>query len=158
MAEGDRVRVAHPGDDPGARDARTGLRRIVARMRAGGRPRPALLLGGALALGLAALAVRFFTRSRPARPPGATPTPASPLAARPLDVPDAPAPTSDAGAGGATADTASAPPVAPARDEDAPVRVTGLDGHVPPIVVSAKPPPSTPWPQTPPTLTSGPPS
>ncbi len=162
MAEGGRARTAHPGGDPGARDARTGLRRIAAGMREVGRPRPALLLGGALALGLAALAVRFFKRSHPARQPDATPppaaTPASPLAARTLDVPDAPALTADAGAGGATADAADAPLVAPARDEDAPVRVTGLDGHVPPIVVSAEPPTSTPWPQTPTTLTNGPPS
>jgi len=154
MAEGGTAGVAHTGDDPRARDARAGLHRIVAGMREGGRPRPALLLGGAIGLGLAVLAVRFFTGSRPARHPGATPTPAvapadtggarapaSPLAARTLDAPDASAPTSDAGVGGATADASDAPPVAPAHDEAAPIRVTGSDGHVPPVVVSVEPPP-----------------
>jgi len=169
LAEGGRARVGRTGDDPHSRDARMGLRRIIAGIGKGGRPRPALLLGGALALGLAVLAVRFFTGSRPPRQPDAMPTPAaapiradggategartptSPVAARQPDAADAPVLTPGAGADGATATSDT-----PARDEAAPVRVTGIDGHVPPVVVSVQPPPSIPWPQTPPTPTGGP--
>jgi hypothetical protein len=174
LAEGGRARVVRTVDDPRARDARTGLRRIIDGIGEGGRPRPALLLGGTFALGLVVLAVRFFMGSRPARQPDATPAPAaaplraeaggategerapaSPVAARQPDAANAPVLTSGAGADGAmvASDTS---PVTPACDEAAPVRVTGIDGHVPPVVVSVQPPPSTPWPQTPTTPTGGP--
>lgn len=178
------TRVDRTGDDARARDGRPDVRRFVAGIRAFTRQRPVLLLGGALTLGLAVLAARFFMRSWSARPTDVTPAPprpdvatppaggtvragtadtadtggalapTSPFDARMPDAPDAPALTADVGAPATV--TSDAPPLTPAHDEATPVRVTGRDGHVPPVVVSDGPLTSTPWPQTPPTLPGDP--
>ncbi len=177
MVEGITARVDrfYPGDDPHAHDVRLGVRRIVAGIKAVSYQRPVILLGSAFALAM--LAVYVFKRSRSSRQADATPAASvaprgdgptrgsadasapdtddtSPIATPLLDAPNALGVTSDVGARVTAASDATL--VAPARDEAAPVRVTGRDGHVPPVVVSAEPLTSTPWPQTLTTSTSGP--
>ncbi len=154
------------------RDMRQSTRQVVVGMTEAARRRPAIVLGVAVTIGLVVLAARLRSARRMAATPApsasrgddATPTMpvdaagvtdvGSPLVPAPSSAPDAPALAPDAEASAATGP--DAPPSAPASDDDAPVRVTGADGHIAPVIVAGSPLSSTPWPQTPTTPAGGP--
>ncbi len=163
------------GDDAaGAIDAlrERDMRQFVAVMTEAARRHPAIVLGVAVTIGLVVLAARFRSARRmaatpaPSASPGDDATPTMPVdTAGVTDVgsPLAPAPSSTANAlalasnvEASVGTSSDATPTPRASDDAAPVRVTGADGHIAPVIVAGSPLSSTPWPQTPTPPTSGP--
>jgi len=156
------------------RDMRQSTRQVVVGMTEAARRRPAIVLGVAVTIGLVVLAARFRSARRMAATPAPSASPGddatltmpvdtagvtdvgSPLAPVPSSAPDAPDPLALASNAEASAAPSPDAPPPPASNNDAPVRVTGADGHIAPVIVAGSPLSSTPWPQTPTTPAGGP--
>ncbi len=150
------------------------MRQFVAGMTEAARRRPIIVLGVAVTIGLVVLAARFRSARRMAATPAPSASPGddatltmpvdtagvtdvgSPLAPVPSSAPDAPDPLALASNAEASAAPSPDAPPPPASNNDAPVRVTGADGHIAPVIVAGSPLSSTPWPQTPTTPAGGP--